>query len=450
MPRLKSLVFVSIATATTVAQLPPVPDRSQEVESAKPALFVKQTVLEIGEVIEGDRPTVTWVLENRGDADLIIKQIRAGCGCTVVRLKEAEKVIPPGVSRELKADFHTEGRTGKQRKAVTVFTNDPVAPMVKLEFVGKIKSIYTIVPAGMVNLRAVRRGSIAGKKIEIISGTLGPVEVVDIQVPEGVPLRLTPEQIEVDGSSGFRISVNVEEHAALGSITTQATLKLRVGDIEQERIVPMRCVVVGDLTWTPKVLDSTRHSVQPGTRLPPLTIRSEENLAFRVLDGDAGPSFDVDVERVAKGSRGTRYSVRLTVSEDAPSGPFGTTLRVRTDSLDQPVIEVPVYGMVAPLIIIDPPLIVLRQDGTAVGTQRRFKIQASPQLDLDIAKIVCDNDAVVVTFDREASSRYHHLRYYEAKLTGELAKGEHDATLMVTTSIKGAEHLEIPVRIEVP
>jgi len=450
MPRLASLVLVSMATTVVVAQLPPVPDQSQAVDSAKPVLFVKQPVLDIGEVIEGDRPTVTWVLENRGDADLEIRQIRPGCGCTVVRLKEEEKVLPPGTSRELKADFHTEGRKGKQRKAVSVFTNDPATPMLKLEFVGKIKSIYTIKPPGMVNLGAARRGSAAGKKIEIISGSEGPVQIADIQVPEGVPLRLSPEQVEVDGATGFRIRVQVEDHAALGTISTQATLKLRVGDIEHERVVPMRCVVVGDLTWTPKVLDSTRHSVQRGTRLPALTIRSEEGFAFQVLDGDAGPFFDVGFEPIAKGPRETRYSVRLIVREDAPSGPFGTTLRVRTDSLDQPLIEVPVYGMVAPLITVDPPLIILRQDGTDVGVQRRFKIQASPQSELDVRKIECDNTAVEVMFDREASSRYHHLRYYEATLAGELAKGEYDATLTVTTGIEGAEHLEIPVRIEVP
>lgn len=457
MPRLTCSFLVPLVAATAAAQLPPIPEKVDEVETPKPELFIQQPVVDLGDVIEGDRPTVTWTLENRGNADLMIERTHAGCGCTVVKLKEDQKVIPPGGSLLLKAEFHSQGRRGKQTKGITVFSNDPVAPMAKLKFTANIRSLYTIKPPGMVNARAVHRGGTAAKTIDILPLDQGPVEILSIQVPQGVPLRLDHEPFKTKGSTGSRIHIRVDESASLGMITTKVTLKLRVGDVEQDRIVPIRCSVVGDMTWTPKVLDNTRHPARGGTRLPPLTIRSEGDFPFKVLDADAGPRFDVRVDRVASASPGTRYSVLLTMRKDAPAGPFGTTLRVRTDSLDQPVIEVPVFGIVTPLVRVEPPVIVLRQDGTAIGTQRRVRLQASPQSGLKIGKIECDHDSVTVTIDQEASSRYHHLCFLDVKLTGAgpsadrgLAPGEYQATLTVTTNVKGAERLEIPIRIDVP
>jgi len=40
--------------------------------------------------------------------------------------------------------------------------------------------------------------------------------------------------------------------------------------------------------------------------------------------------------------------------DDARPGPFGETLRIKTGSLDQPFIEVPVFGIVAARIKMEP------------------------------------------------------------------------------------------------
>ena len=84
------IALLALFLPTAAAQLPPVPGKGDPRQSAVPQLYVEQRVVDIGEVIEGDNPTVSWTLENRGNADLIIERTRASCGCTVVRLKEEE------------------------------------------------------------------------------------------------------------------------------------------------------------------------------------------------------------------------------------------------------------------------------------------------------------------------------------------------------------------------
>ncbi|MGD2110872.1 MAG: DUF1573 domain-containing protein [Phycisphaerae bacterium] len=452
-------VLIPVLAGAAAAQLPPVPDRGAsgpEGTNTLPGLFVEKPMVDIGEVIEGDTPSIEWVLENRGDAELIIERAHAGCGCTVVRLKDDDKVIPPGASLTLKVDFHSQGRPGRQTKGVTVFSNDPVNPMLKLNFTSFVKSLYRIDPRGLVNLGNVGRGTVADRSIELVSEADDPVEVLDVTVPAGTPLEFTPEPFEYKGKKGWRILAKVDESAALGTIKERAKLKLRIGDVIQNREVAFRGNIVGDMTWTPKVLDMTRHTGRAGTRFPALTIRSAQDRPFEILKADAGPYFDVSVQAVGRDGRrsrrGARYSVVLTIRDDAPAGPFGTDLRVRTDSLDQPLIKVPVYGLISPLVVVDPPLVVLRDDGTDVGARRRVKIQASPQSKLKVTDLKCDHDAVLASIDREARARYDHLIFLTVRLGPGApgTPGEHEATLTVKTDLEGAERLEIPVRIQVP
>jgi len=99
-------------------QLPPTPTGTGGEAAPRPQLFVAQRSQELGTIIEGDKVTVTWMLENRGKADLVIEETVSSCGCTVVQLAESEKVIAPGGSLALKADFDSTNRRDAQAKTV--------------------------------------------------------------------------------------------------------------------------------------------------------------------------------------------------------------------------------------------------------------------------------------------------------------------------------------------
>ena len=452
--RFTHIAVLHFAVPIVAAQLPPVPGKAGADTEQKPQLLVAQRLHDLGTILEGGKPTVRWLLENRGNADLIIQRARASCGCTAVKLTEEQKVIPPGGSLELEAEFDSKGRRGAQSKSVTVYSNDPIEPTLTLKFTAKVRFLYEIKPAGLVNLRAVRRGQTAARTIDVFPGSgQKSVEILDLQVPNDSPLSFRYEPFEAGGGTGQRIHMTVGEHVSIGRLTAKATIKLSVDGVERERAVSIRGEVIGDLTWLPKVVDATRQPSRRGKRLAPVTIRSTDKMPFDILEADAGPLFDVAFEPVKNAPKRTQYSVFLTLRNDAPSGPFGTTLEVRTSSLDQPVVMVPVFGIVAASIKVEPPVILLRQDGTPAGTHRRVKLQVLPQVKLDISEITCDppwRDAVTARVDWEASSRYQHIRYLDVRLNGELPEGTHQTALRLTTNIEGAERLELPVIIDVP
>ena len=60
--RLACVVVLQYAVPMTVAQLPPVPGRTDTVAKAGPSLFVAQRVRDLGTVLEGG-----WVIDGTGN-----------------------------------------------------------------------------------------------------------------------------------------------------------------------------------------------------------------------------------------------------------------------------------------------------------------------------------------------------------------------------------------------
>ena len=433
-----------------VGQLPPVPKAGDRGKAA-PELVVTQRKIELGTVLEGDKVKLSWLLENRGSADLIIQKVKPACGCTAVDLSDEEKTIPPGGSLRLRTVFDSTGRRGRQDKTVTVHSNDPLVPAMKLKFSAEVEALYDTNPSRALNLRAVQRGEFSSTVLEIVPGKgRKTIEVTSVEFDDNIPLTWEKTSFDTKHGTGQRIRFRIDPYAALGTLTGKAKIKLEVDGIPRERLMTLRAEIVGELTTMPKVLDTTRHESRPGKKLPKIIVRAMNKRPFEVLSASAGPLLDVRFEPSGRAKPKSAYTFRLSVREDAPPGPFGTMLEVRTDSLDQPLVRVPVYGLIAPLVKIEPSVILLRQDGTPMGANRRLRVQASTQQRLDISSIHCDNDSIVVSVDEEASRSYTHLRFLIVKLAGKMPPGTHNTVLTITTGVPGAEKLEVPVIIEVP
>lgn len=95
-----------------------------EAELAKaPVLSVDDPEFKFGKITQGDKVEHTYVLINSGKSDLIIRKVKASCGCTAVQPEK--KVIAPGESVNIKTVFNSAGKLGNQNKTVTIITNDP-------------------------------------------------------------------------------------------------------------------------------------------------------------------------------------------------------------------------------------------------------------------------------------------------------------------------------------
>lgn len=445
------LCLLSLWGSDVVAQLPPTPRETVRYQIPQPSLFVSQRVKDLGNILAGDRPAITWRLENQGKADLIIERTKTSCGCTVVMLTEEEKIIPPGEYLDLIVEFNSTGRSGPQSKVISIYSNDPAEPVLKLEFNTTINSMYLIDPPKLMNLRSVRRGGKATRTIDLLPGPgYHHINLIEVTTPNGSPLLLEHEPFDSNDILGGRIHLHIAETAPLGALMSSVTIKFLVDGVERVHEVPIRGDIVGDLTWRPREISTTRHPIRRGHRLAPVTLRSTESIPFEIISAHAGPMFDVVYQSRSRGKKRGNYSVILTLREDAPSGPFGTMLVIQTDVLDQPIVEIPVFGVVSSSLEIDPPIVLLRQDGTLRGTQRRVKIKSPPPTSLTLSSITCDHPGISVELDQQVVARYPHFQFLMVRLRNDLPRGTHEALITFTTNVTGTERVQIPVLIDAP
>lgn len=107
------------ATTTANADTP-----TTETAATPTAGFAKMTVdreeHDFGEMKKGDKGETEFVITNTGDADLVIIDARATCGCTVP--EKPQQPIKPGQSDKIKVAFSASS-AGMQNKQVTLTTN---------------------------------------------------------------------------------------------------------------------------------------------------------------------------------------------------------------------------------------------------------------------------------------------------------------------------------------
>lgn len=87
----------------------------------RPVFEFKETNFDFGTINSGAEVTHDYVFKNTGDADLIISQAKASCGCT--QPKYPQNPVPPGEEGVISVTFRSEGIAGQVVKDITILAN---------------------------------------------------------------------------------------------------------------------------------------------------------------------------------------------------------------------------------------------------------------------------------------------------------------------------------------
>ncbi|MCG8448119.1 MAG: DUF1573 domain-containing protein [Pirellulales bacterium] len=110
---------------------------SSESPMGFPKIVVEDPVHNFGEVPSGTVITHDFAIRNDGNADLMIRQVQASCGCTGTSL--AQETISPGGETTVEVKLDLVNRTGRQNRSVVVFSNDPKSPHYQLTLTGRVE-----------------------------------------------------------------------------------------------------------------------------------------------------------------------------------------------------------------------------------------------------------------------------------------------------------------------
>ncbi|MEI6347365.1 MAG: DUF1573 domain-containing protein [Bacteroidota bacterium] len=128
--QIEKIVYLSANISEDFSKLTP-----EQLANA-PVLAVDSDTYDFGKVNIGAVVEYDYVLKNTGKSILVIRKVKASCGCTAAQPEKME--IEPGQSTKIKASFNSAGRPGQQHKTITVITNDPKKSSITLTLKGEV------------------------------------------------------------------------------------------------------------------------------------------------------------------------------------------------------------------------------------------------------------------------------------------------------------------------
>ena len=194
----------------------PVEVTAEAVEPSGPQLVFVTRRHDFGQIWDVDVQSCSFSFVNRGDMELVIEQVKPGCGCTTTTLRETRFL--PGEGDTIEVSFAPQG-TGRQAKRITVLSNTVDQPVQVLTLIADIMPFITIEPK-YLRFGEIQRGETPVMELALDSVDPG-FRIDDINIVGAAASFLEVHQ----AASGRRVTVRfLSESAPWGG--NLATLKI--------------------------------------------------------------------------------------------------------------------------------------------------------------------------------------------------------------------------------
>lgn len=307
--------------------------------AASPKIKFDQTAYDFGTTALVQSVTGTFTFQNVGDAELQVQTPKPACGCTVAGVKPDR--LKPGEKGELTFKLSLLNIVGPYHKSITVPSNDPQQPELKLDINGIVKPTFEITPKqamfGEVHVNASASTTVTVKRVDGKKLAIKTMEITDPAV------RVRTEPVD-DTGQAHRLLLDVRADGEPRWFT--ATVQGITADSEGAVFsVPVTARFVGDVVVTPdqvswNIIDEDEPAEKPQPHLRSITVsasRADQPLDLRNAHSDL-KNLTVEIETVETGKT---YKVMLTLT-GLPKEPLTGTIRMETNLSSQPKIVVPV------------------------------------------------------------------------------------------------------------
>lgn len=259
-----------------------------------PRLTFERVDHDFGKIYDVEPVSTVFAFRNTGDAPLQIQRVHASCGCTTAEL--SKRVFEPGEEYTLEVAFRPQGQ-GPSNKHVTVTSNDPNQPSIRLRISADVVPPVVMEPARLM-LGTIEAGQGFDGTMTIMSRDPS-MQIVEINAPEVQGLTFetaeyTGDIPEGDDYPGRKVVIaRIAPNAPTGSINAKFVVRVlaaaQPGDEPRSRNVDgfITGLIRGDLITTPRFIRVTESA--PG--------RQFESRAL--LTTESGRSFNVSKVEVS-------------------------------------------------------------------------------------------------------------------------------------------------------
>jgi len=305
----------------------------------KPSIEIPRMAYDAGQVFEQEKYEYSFVVRNRGNADLLISDVKPGCGCTVATY---DKVISPGEEGKIHLAVDGARVSGEFNKSADVLTNDPDHPHLTISIGGHEIPYVNVIPEGTMYLHG-RFGEAVEKDLTITSNE----KDLDFKVT-GVTSNID-DKITYKTEAGTKpgeYTVKVFKNPKLPSLSTYGSLIVHTNSKKSpDTTLQVHVMTKGSITLSPTTLNFgevqfTAQNAPPVTATKAIVVTKATG-KFQIKEVTvSNPNFKTALEPMTPGQQ---YRVQVTftppVRKQSKQTESGEMI-IHTDDPQEPALRV--------------------------------------------------------------------------------------------------------------
>jgi len=304
-----------------------------------PLLRISERKIDFGTVEQFQQIHHSLILSNEGDAPLRILKIDTSCGCTAG--VPADSIVPPGKEVKIDVSFSTRDYEGEQEKTLTLHTNDPGEPLVRIDVVADVKPFVRMDPPdGIIRFEPVHRGATRTMKVRFSADAGFALTVDEIAGGEDrLTVKREPEKTSKEEAVNLLFSLRPDappgQFRAIIKIKTKGKIARTFNLIAMGDVISYFVVGSDVRMQLPTVKDGQGVSSH-------VTITCDGSKPYKLTKVTSNlPYLTGTILRNDKG-----YDVVIMVDAQAPAGDYIGKVDIQTTDPTQPVIQLLVKGYV--------------------------------------------------------------------------------------------------------
>ncbi|MEQ8768709.1 MAG: DUF1573 domain-containing protein [Planctomycetota bacterium] len=342
------------ADGTTHADENPLAELADAASGPPPSIVFESLEHDFGRIYQGEKREHTYQFVNEGEGDLIIKDVRPTCGCTVGDV--SSKFLRPGEKATIDIDFDSTKFSGPVTKFIKVFSNDPQRQVLDLKFTAEIVRLFETNPP-LVNFLDVYKGDTPEKSVTITATDGSDFEVQEL-VPNSPFLDMSFEKTMDGENHAVRVDITVKNTSVVQNLLARPVLKIDHPRMKEVTFA-VRANIQPNVAFEPNGNRLTFGDIPRGQASEQtLTIRNLESEPLEITDLKIESNLDVrtkledgtykkyiqaELEEVKPGQE---YRIVLRASDDIPDRYFHGRLTFSTNNPDVPNKMIAFHGFI--------------------------------------------------------------------------------------------------------
>ena len=332
-PAFRNLIFALVGLVVVVGIWMGVRDR----RPAIPQAVFETREKNLGRIPAGTGVDLSFAIRNAGGKDLHIQSVTGTCGCLSPQKPDR---VRPGKSDLIRVRFEPAPQwSGEVQKELTVLTDDPKEPEIKLHLIADIDPIIAIDPPSPVQI-PVHRGEVVNRVVRLTPRKGSGIVLSQPKSASPLLKAVLVPPVAADPAGSYLLKLTLGPCKGNGDVSAAVMIRTNAQQLPIANVVAVGLQQDGTLASPSSIMFSSTPSGAAGDQLTNLQVFTRSSKEFKVTRVQCSlPELQT---RVHTESPGRLYSLRVLRKQPLKSGRHTGQLEILTTDPKSPRITVPI------------------------------------------------------------------------------------------------------------